>query len=227
MQKLILLILISFTSIVGKAQYDSEIGCMAGMSYYMGDINPTKIFYKPNFMFSGMYRYNFNDTYALRVNFCFGTVEADDSDFNNGYQQSRLAKFKNDFTNFNVNLEYNFNQFWVPKTKWTKAVVPFVSVGLGYVVVRANPTLSVPMTVGVKSYVFKNITIGLEWNYTKTFIDSIDDLDDPRKTGESSKLINNDWIAYCAVTVAYRFTMDKVCMLFNKTRNNGVGYKRY
>jgi len=214
-------------SIVGKAQYNSEFGCMTGLTYYMGDVNPTKIFYRPNMMYSWLYRYNFNDRYALRINLNFGTIEGDDSDFANGLQQERKAKFKNDYTNFNVNLEYNFYPFWVPKSKWTHYVVPFVSGGLGYVIVNSSPTLSLPLTIGLKSFIFRNITIGLEWNYTKTFIDNLDNLGDPMKTEVSSSLVNNDWIAYGAISVAYRFSADKACLIFNKTRNNGMGYRRY
>lgn len=226
MKKLIIIVFVVFLSLSGKAQFSAEFGCVTGLTYYMGDMNSSEIFYKPNMMYGFMYRYNINETYSLRLNVGFGKLEAKDIDFDNGLQQARANRFFAEYTNFNINLEYNFYPFWVPKKKWSNYIVPFISSGLGYVVVDSSPTLAIPMTLGVKCLAFKRVTIGLEWNYAMTFSDKIDGMEDPMKTGKSSKLINNDWIAYGAISIAYRFTADRTCMLFNKIRKNGFGNRR-
>ena len=53
MKKLFLIIIISIASIsvVRSQDFKYEIGAGAGIGFYMGDINPSKIFRKPGAVF--------------------------------------------------------------------------------------------------------------------------------------------------------------------------------
>jgi hypothetical protein len=212
-------------SLSSKAQQNFDVGCVFGLTYYKGDLNPSKQFYKPNFMYGCLCRYNINETYSIRGNVLFGGIEADDSDFLNAYQKDRDLRFRNKYINLSVLLEYNFYPFWLPKQSWSNFVVPFISAGGGYVFSNVS-TFTIPMTIGVKSLCFKYITLAAEWSFIKTFSDNLDGVADPINTGVSSNLINNDWIAYGGISITYRFAADKSCSLYNKMRSNGVRSRR-
>lgn len=225
MKRFLILIIVLIMSLSAKSQYNSDFGCVTGMTYYMGDLNPSKQFYKPNLMYGWIYRYNINETYSVRANALFGKIEADDSDFLNGYQKQRDRKFSSEYTCLSVLLEYNFYPFWIPKQHWSFSLVPFISAGGGYVM-SDIASLSIPMTIGLKSLFFDNITIAAEWSFIKTFTDRLDSVADPINTGVTSAFINNDWIAYGGISITYRFSADNSCLLYNKMRGNGIGFRK-
>jgi hypothetical protein len=211
MRKILMLVfIIAFVS-NSKAQSSSGFGIMTGATYYMGDINPSEHFYNMKPMVGGVYRYNFNDTYALRVNCMFGEISASDKDFNNDYQQARSHSFKSDILNISTNFEYNFYPFWAPKKSWSYSIVPFVSLGVGLLKTNAATSATLPMTIGFKWVATGGLTIGLESSFIKTFSDNIDELPDPINTGKSSFFINNDWISYTGIVLTYRFSSCDAC----------------
>lgn len=210
---LILFVVLSFSA---ESQNNADLGFMAGASYYMGDINQSQHFYKSQLMLGVIHRYNFNERYAIRTNVLFGKLKASDLDFSNEIQQVRAARFTNEYFDFAVQFEYNFYPFWIPKTERTNRTIPYISSGIGYALNTTASTAYIPFSVGVKHIVYRYYTIGLEWTFCKTFTDELDYLADPMKTGKTSILINNDWQIYAAISVTYRFSVDKACRFFNE-----------
>lgn len=211
MKRFLMLVFIITLACNAKAQSSSGFGIMTGLTYYMGDINPTKHFYNAGPMVGAVYRYNFNGTYALRVNGSFGKISAYDKDSDNVYQQERARSFKSDILNVSTSIEYNFYPFWAPKKSWSNPIVPFVSLGVGFVKTNIVTSATVPMTIGLKWLAGGGLTIGLESSFIKTFSDKIDNLPDPINTGKSSFFINNDWISYTGIVLTYRFSSCDAC----------------
>ena len=64
-----------------KSQRTDDIGIFLGGSFYMGDINPDKLFYNPSPAYGVKYRYNYNPMMSLSYAFTRGKLEASDKDF--------------------------------------------------------------------------------------------------------------------------------------------------
>ena len=106
-----------------KAQR-SEYGIFAGTSFYMGDINTSTLFYKPNPAFGIIYRYNFNPHWAFKMDAIYGTVEGYDSDFGN----TRNLSFKSHIMEFSAQIELNFLQYFTGSS--THRFSPYIFTGL-------------------------------------------------------------------------------------------------
>lgn len=117
----ILLALLFSTGIFAQR---SEIGVMGGISYYMGDINTSKLFYKPNFMGGIVYRYNFNPRWAFKMNAIYGKIEGDDKDFGN----IRNLNFRSRIVDLSAQIELNFLPYFTGSKK--ARVAPYIFTGL-------------------------------------------------------------------------------------------------
>ncbi len=177
----------------------SEIGAMIGASYYIGDINPSKVFANPELCGGILYRYNFDPRWAIRANILFGDVSG--SDFNTGYE--RNLSFETAFTEITVMGELNFFRiFNIPsRNRFT----PYICAGIS--VFSFNPTaeydgkiynlqalgtegqglkgeddyyslvnMAIPFGFGFKVNIGKRISLGAEWGMRYTFSDYIDDV---------------------------------------------------
>ncbi len=86
----------------------SEIGGFIGTSYYLGDINTSSQFYRPNIAGGLIYRYNLTPHWALKFDALYGTVEASDADFGN----IRNLSFKSHIMEFSAQIELNFWEYF-------------------------------------------------------------------------------------------------------------------
>jgi hypothetical protein len=91
----------------------SEIGGLIGTSYYLGDINTSSQFYKPNIAGGLIYRYNLTPHWALKFNALYGTLEAYDIDFG----EIRNLSFKSHIMEFSAQFELNFFQYFTGSKK--------------------------------------------------------------------------------------------------------------
>lgn len=103
----------------------SELGILAGTSYYLGDINTSSQFYKPNFAGGIIYRYNLNPHWALKLNAIYGRVEASDADFGN----IRNLSFRSDIFEISSQVELNFLGYFTGSKK--HRFTPYIFAGIG------------------------------------------------------------------------------------------------
>ncbi len=184
----------------------SEIGFGVGGSFYMGDINPKKIFYKTQWAGSLFYRYNINTRMALRFGLSYGRIMGADSDFGN----LRNLNFRNDLWEVSALWEVNFLDFFTGSRQHRLA--PYLVLGAGmamsdpygaypdaetgssrWVALRPLRTegqgvegydlkpysrfqFVVPMGLGLKFSVFRFMSIGVEWTMRLAFTDYLDDV---------------------------------------------------
>ncbi len=111
-----------------------EIGLFGGGSYYLGDINPKKQFAQTQIAFGGIYRYNINPHWAMRVNVYQGKIESSDAIIR--YNPKRNLSFRSELTEIALGMELNFFPYMTGKVsmsgrkKWR--ATPFIFAGLGY-----------------------------------------------------------------------------------------------
>lgn len=199
--RLIILLSLLCASWAVKAQV-SELGITGGLTYYIGDLN-TKHYYNAKPAFGLVYRYNFNERYAFRLQGLYSRLEAFDSDSPDPNAQYRNLSFTTSLIEVAGLLEINFFPYRAGKEK--KSWTPFIFLGAAYF--RVNPqadlngvrfdlaplgtegqgtsaganepyaldNLAYPFGAGLK-FNLKRVDIQLEWGLRKTKTDYIDDV---------------------------------------------------
>ena len=206
-KKLIIIILL-FYYINISAQSSNELGAMAGVSYYLGEINHSTQFYSIQPAFGFLFRSNINDRYSVRVNAIRATLSGDDLDFNNGYQQTRKHAFLNNIYEISLNTEFNF----LPYDHERNKLSPYVTGGIALLITpKADKTVtfSAPIGMGIKYSIFKRMTVGFEWIFRTTATDYLDLLEEPEDNTAGLKQItsinNNDWYVTAGFFVSWQF----------------------
>lgn len=182
----------------------SEIGFGVGGSFYMGDINPKRVFYKTQWAGSVFYRYNIDTRMALRFGASYGRIMGADADFGN----PRNLNFRNDLWEVSALFEVNFLDFFTGSRQ--HRVSPYLVLGIGavmsepygqYPLGEGNPWVAlrplhtegqgvegynarpyslfhcvVPMGLGCKISVCRFMSIGVEWTMRLAFSDYLDDV---------------------------------------------------
>ncbi len=188
-----------------NAQRDSDYGVFGGVSYYMGDINPEKFFYGPSPALGIIYRYNFHPRHALRTNFFYGSIRANDLDFNNNYQQTRAESFNASIFEWAVQFEFNFLPYTTTGKWWDYS--PYFALGAGLCLTSGDKltcTPVIPISVGLKVNIYKNLGLELEYGARKTFYDNFDGLTDNINSDHHTWTHNNDWYMFTGVTFTWK-----------------------
>ena len=181
----------------------NEIGGFVGVSYYLGDLNPSIQFLLPHPAVSFLYRYNFNPRFAYKLFIAYATVSG--SDAASHFDVERNLSFKSPIAELSNQIELNFMKY-VPGNlnypfspyiftgfsvfyfnpmaeyngKWY-SLKPLGTEGQGttaYPGSHKYPLVStaLPFGVGFKLNLSKAVGIGLEWGMRKTSTDYIDDV---------------------------------------------------
>ncbi len=194
-QKICILLFFLPTFIYG--QYHNELGFFNGMSYYLGDLNPSKQFAMSRFVYGGMYRFSIDEHKSLRINGYYGSVEADDAVI--GYNENRNLHFRSIIGEISIQGEINFLPF-NPGDSYT-IHTPYIFGGIGGF--KFNPqakcndglwhdlqplktegqnepydlyAASYIFGIGYKFHISKYFTGSLEWGMRRTSTDYLDDV---------------------------------------------------
>jgi hypothetical protein len=198
------LIIVSSVKAQKFKQYQ-EFGPMIGVSYYIGDINPSRQFFQSKLAGGLMFRKNVNPRFSWRFNAVLGSVRGDDALSNNPFQLNRNLSFRSPIGEFAALLEFNFLPYEVGDDAYR--FTPFIFGGLA--VFYQNPqalidgvwvplqplgtegqgttaypakkpysltNISTPFGVGIKWHFNNNIGFALEWGLRRTFTDYLDDV---------------------------------------------------
>ena len=198
-----------FMPAMAVAQRDANIGVFAGTSYYMGDINPNRHFYRPALSFGFLYRYNINSRYAIRANAYVANLSGNDLDFPGRLNPDRPvspANFQTTLLDIALQAEFNFLPFTPNLGAWE--YTPYISGGLATSMIVASDvdavnTLALPLGIGVKMNVTTRLSVGAEWSFRKTFNDHIDGIENPSQ--RVTWIHNNDWYSFMGVFITYKF----------------------
>ena len=123
------LALISALPFCANAQR-SEMGFLAGVSTYKGELNPTLLdtrFFSPAV---GMFfRYNASRRVALKANFSYGYIFGDDAKSSDDFAKNRNLSFQSSLLDVSGHLEFNFLPYEIGNRKYP--FTPYVLVGIG------------------------------------------------------------------------------------------------
>ncbi len=199
------------------AQNKIELGVFGGVSYYLGNINPTTQFYDPSLAYGFTFRYVLDPREAFRFQVNNAQLSASDRDFNNDYQQYRDISFTTHLIDIDALYEFNYLPFRYKERH--HAFTPFLFVGLGYeVIVQSTYNIpnhfTVPFGMGMKYLLTKKIVIGLEWSFRKTFQDQIDGIGIPGGNIYKSILNNNDWYSFAGFFISFRLFDNSNCAAY-------------
>ena len=113
-----------------NAQFDDpktlEVGPHAGVSYYMGDLNPTLPFAMPSLQYGGVVRYNQDSRWTFRFDYTHATVKADDEKI--GWRPERKLNFTSRINDFSLVAEFNFIEYYTGNPK--RNVSPYIFGGI-------------------------------------------------------------------------------------------------
>src|SRR5450759_5027789 len=129
MKRLHWFLLFFFLSLSLSGQRSADFGVFAGVSSYLGDINPNRLLYSPQPAGGLFYRYNLNPREALRTNLLLGGLHANDLDFNNSFQKSRAASFSGIVGEWALQFEFNFFPYSTDGKQWD--YTPYFAAGGG------------------------------------------------------------------------------------------------
>ncbi len=206
MRKTIFLILIFATTLPVIAQRNADYGFSLGFTSYLGDINQTKLIYKPRPAGQVFYRYNFNPRQALRANLLVGNISGDDLDFNNSIQQARAQSFNTFVGELGVAYEFNFFPY---STMGGRKIdyTPYLSLGAALSAVGTDGISffpSIPFSLGVKVNIYKNFGLEFEYGFRKTFYDNFDGLKDMIDPNDLTWSHNNDWYSFMGIGITWK-----------------------
>ena len=113
-----------------NAQFDDpktlEVGPHVGLSYYMGDLNPTMPFAMAQLQYGGLVRFNYNNRWTFRFDYSRATVTADDTKLK--WRPERGLNFTSVINDFSLTAEFNFLEYYTGNPK--KNVSPYIFGGI-------------------------------------------------------------------------------------------------
>lgn len=218
---LILILLLSFIPLKGKAQedYRFDIGAGVGMTGYLGDANTANLWGNPGWDFEALFRYIANPRWAFKTNFYAGSLRGDSSQMTNVFPGGETYKFSTTFYELGEMVEFNFFSYGMGETyRKLKRISPYIAAGIGMTLWsvdgKTGAAFNIPLGVGVKYKLSERWNIGFEFLMKKTFSDKLDGeaLRDPYGI-KSSFMKNTDWYSTMCITISYEFS--KRCAVCN------------
>lgn len=118
----------------------SEIGFTVGGMNYIGDLNNQSMFGTVNLAAGGLFRYNFDDRWSLRLDVDYGHLEAGNPD----YIERRNLSFHSYLLEGSLRVEFNFFPFSMRDDHflWT----PYIFGGLGFFTYNPRAYYTDPLT---------------------------------------------------------------------------------
>lgn len=203
--------ILSFLSLDCFCQPGGEVGVMGGAGYYLGEYNPSRHFSHNQSYWGGFYRYNLNDRFAVRLNAGFSKIDIKNHPLLPNGDLAYPDGFHCSVTDLAALVEFNFRSFAVHKVDKSSWWAPYMFTGIGYLGAGSAESVSIPMGVGVKFNLYRQLSCGIEWSARKLFTDKLDGVYDPWGTGETNFIYNKDWFFVAGFTLSYRFPTDPEC----------------
>lgn len=206
---LIALCLCISLQVSAQTRFLGEFGGLAGVSYYNGDANSTKIFHDNHLTFGGLIRAHITDRFMIKANVIRGKVSGDTRNFENLLPYGQQASFEQEFWDIGLHFEHNMLKYGM--SYWDKEMkrhTPYFLIGPGMTIYQQwtgnQITFNLTFGVGYKFKLSERMNLGVEWSMRKLFVDDFDVttskntiLSDPYNMGRSW-IKNNDYYT-CAL----------------------------
>lgn len=195
-----------------KAQdidYMFEIGAGGGISWNYGDVNRSKVIYKPSADADIVFRYNANPRWAFVGDISSCGLKGESKDFDNVFPNNAQYSYSNRFWQIAFRPEFHFwNYGWANDYRERKHFVPFLTAGAGFGFSTGDgdtgAAFCIPLGAGLKYKIAPRLNAQLTCLFTRTFGDNIDGIKDPYGVG-SNAIANSDWIGSVVLTLTFDF----------------------
>jgi opacity protein-like surface antigen len=207
-----------------------DVGMFGGGAFYLGDLTDnSSLFRNLSFFVGSLYRYHFNDRYALRGGLAFGELRG--IMLRPDMPEHRPPPTAGDTWDFHRSMifmetvaEIGFLPLAPADFRKNRRWSPYLAGGIGfasfapdkYIFVETEEMQTncvfITLGVGIKYVMMERITISAEWLMRKTFSDGIDYY----KGKAGSWAMNKDWIGTVGITLAYRLDEDRCCAAYNR-----------
>lgn len=188
------------------SQRKADYGLMGGVTSYFGDINSGRLLYAPHPAGGLFVRYNFHPRHSLRASVLAGSISGSDLDFGNSFQQTRAASFASSLTEAALQFEFNFLPYSTQGKQWNYS--PYLATGVA-MAWASSPGSSfvpaIPLTLGFKINLRKNLGLEAEYGVRKTFYDNFDGLTDKVSPEDVNWVHNNDWYTFAGLCITWKF----------------------
>jgi len=205
MKKIPGLLLLFVLSLSASGQRSADYGVYGGVTSYLGDINPNRLFYRPQPAGGLFYRYNLNPRQSIRANILLGGLKANDLDFRNNFQQTRALSFSGTVAELAAQFEFNFLPYSTQGKRWN--YTPYLAAGAGVSFINTGSVSYqpvIPFSLGFKINIHKNLGIEAEYGFRKTFYDKFDGLKDNVDPNHEAWLHNNDWYSFAGISFTWK-----------------------
>lgn len=204
---------------VGLNAQINEIGVFAGGANYIGDVGPTT-YIAPNDLAIGIiYKWNRSTRHTYRFSYTYGKITSNDLDSDVPDRKLRGFNFKNTLHEVSAGMEFNFFEFDLHSMK--PQFTPYVYTGLSYFAYKElyyleskasedyqEGALAIPMIVGAKAKLTRDLVAGFEIGARFTFTDNLDG-SNPKNENLTSLQFGNinskDWYMFTGFTLTYTF----------------------
>ncbi|MCT4622419.1 MAG: DUF6089 family protein [Schleiferiaceae bacterium] len=134
MKRLILHTIFAFAFPLTMLSQLAEIGVQGGMSNFVGDVGNS--FVPSGYNVGLIYRYQFDERYALRFHGMYGEISGYDNQATSDFKKNRNLDFQSSIWEGAALVEFNFFEYVTgSKKKWH---TPYIFAGLGFF--KFNPT---------------------------------------------------------------------------------------
>jgi hypothetical protein len=178
----------------------SELGVSLGTMYYIGDLNQFRPFYETNLAGGLMYRFNYHSRLTLRINYTYGSLDADDKDSKITINKNRNLNFHTDIHELVGGIEFHYLPFQLghkrypgtayilaqfgafymnPKTNYNGQEITLKPLGTEGQIGRdrySNIQICIPLGLGAKFSLGKSAAFSFDVAIRKTYTDYIDDV---------------------------------------------------
>ncbi len=195
-----------FSGELSGQQY-ADIGLFGGTSYYMGDINTSRHFYRPSIAIGGLYRYNFNHRNSVRFSGTYHSLSGSDYDFSDYFRPLGPLEFDAKFVDLALNFEFNWKPYKTAHRKTKSSPYVFAGIGFGLKLSRSPDVKShftVPFGAGYKLNVGRWLSAGVEVGPRRALSDLVDGVENPGLEDVMAPMGNRDWYIFTGVFVTYK-----------------------
>lgn len=218
MRRVYLYICLVFCALNSNAQIN-ELGVFLGGSNYIGDVGPTDYISPNEPAFGVIYKWNRSTRHSYRFSYFQGNISSKDMDSDVPSRKLRGNSFKNNIKEFSAGIEFNFFEFDLHSNE--KTITPYVFTGINHFIYNEiyiagnkshldyrHSSFAIPMVIGLKTRLVRNIIIGVEVGARYTFSDNLDGSNPINENLEVYKFGNlnsNDWYVFSGFTLTYTF----------------------
>ncbi|AXT61148.1 hypothetical protein D1816_12590 [Aquimarina sp. AD10] len=193
-----------------------EVGLMVGGANYIGDVGSTYYIAPSDIAFGAIGKWNRSKRHAFRASFLYAKISGDDSKGDDRRKQRGLS-FDNSVKELSVGMEFNFWDWFLYDGQ--PQITPYLYTGITAFnynslaldtnnqinAVSDKWSFAIPMVLGIKKTLGRDLVIGAEIGARYTFTDNLDGSDpsDSRFGDGFGNLNNNDWYMFTGFTLSY------------------------